>query len=784
VNPAKTRRGFRLLHLGVAAVVAAVLAYALWPRGGLQPGTKELVFFAWASNRDFRLLKTLIREEFEPRFPGYRVSVLNAPDVNEKLKTMVAGGLPPDVMGLDINTLASYADQGVIRDVQAWFEEDVDAGRLDPSDYYPVGLEALRVNGRLHGLPKGFTPYVIYYNQDLFDRAGLPYPQAGWTWEDLRRAARAITRDEDGDGRTDVFGLGHSHWLQGLAPWIWQNNGRILNEGRTRCVIDRPEAVEALQFLKDLMAEGVAIPDQLSAGIKTGTSTIALFEQGKLAMYGPVGWWMVFYFAKIDPAKVRWDVAPLPVRRPGAAPATAIAETAYCVGTRSPHPRVAWELVKFLSGRTVQRAFMELGVDVPVLRSVAETPAFLERDRPPRSTRVFLDAIEHARVMPTTREFQELDAMAKSRLEKVVVLGTSDAAPACAEVAREINRVMERNRQREARPPPRLDWGWAALILALLAVACVALFLRGRGPRPTPLARREERAFLGLVSPWLVGFLLLFAGPILVSMVLSFSDWSALGPLRDARWIGLDNYREMFTTDPDFLKSLRVTLVYAAVSVPLGLILALVLAVLLDQKVRGMAVYRTVFYLPVIVSGVAVAILWRWLLDDQTGLVNAALRLVGVSNPPGWFMSETWALPAFILLGLWMCGGPMIIFLAGLQSIDERLYEAARIDGAGRFRRFWHITLPGLSAVILFNLIMGVIGSFQVFTQAYIITLGGPNNATLFLVLDIYNQAFRFHRMGYAAAMAGVLFVLVMVLTLAVLRTARHWTHAGEGDAP
>jgi len=690
--------------------------------------------------------------------------------------------MPPDVMGLDISTLASYEDQGVIRDIQDFFDEDVAAGRLDPDDYFPIGLEALRLNGRLYGLPKGFTPYVIYYNRDLFDRAGLPYPQAGWTWEDLRRAARAITRDEDGDGRPDVYGLGHSHWLQGLAPWIWQNGGRILNERRTRCVIDEPKAVEALQFLKDLMAEGVAIPDQLAAGIKTGTSTIALFEQGRLGMYGPVGWWMVFYFAKVDPEKVRWDVAPLPVRRKGAPPATAIAETAYSVSARTRHPRVAYELVKFLSGDKVQRAFMQIGVDVPVLESVAALPEFRHRESPPRSTRVFIDSLAHARVMPTTREFQELDAIAKSRLEKVVVLGTADAKPACEEVAREINRVMERNRRREANPPPRLDWGVAAVALALAIALGGAIFWRARGRLASPLARREERAFLGLVSPWLVGFLLLFLGPILASLVLSFSDWSALVPLDEARFVGVANYREMLANDPDFLKSVKVTLLYAAVSVPFGLTLALGLALLLNLKLRGMAVYRTIFYLPVIVSGVAVAILWRWLLDDRTGLLNAALRAVGVVDPPGWFMSETWALPAFILLSLWMAGGPMIIFLAGLQSIDERLYEAARIDGAGRLRRFWHITLPSLSPVILFNLVMSIIGSFQVFTQAYIITLGGPNNATLFLVLDIYNQAFRFHRMGYASAMAWFLFVLVLGLTLIVLRTARHWTHA-EGAA-
>ena len=205
---------------------------------------------------------------------------------------------------------------------------------------------------------------------------------------------------------------------------------------------------------------------------------------------------------------------------------------------------------------------------------------------------------------------------------------------------------------------------------------------------------------------------------------------------------------------------------------PLGLALSLFLAGLLNTEVRGVRFFRTVYYLPSVMSGVAVALLWSWLFNPDFGLVNHLLGLVGI-NGPTWLASETWALPALIIMSLWGAGQSMLIFLAGLQGIPQQLYEAAEIDGAGGWSRFTHVTLPMLSPVILFNLIMGIIGSFQVFTQGYVMTNGGPNNATLFYVLNLYNQAFRNLRMGYASALAWILFFIILGMTLLVIRQSR-----------
>jgi multiple sugar transport system permease protein len=216
------------------------------------------------------------------------------------------------------------------------------------------------------------------------------------------------------------------------------------------------------------------------------------------------------------------------------------------------------------------------------------------------------------------------------------------------------------------------------------------------------------------------------------------------------------------------------------VGLPLRLVVAYVAALALNQRLPAIGFFRTVLYMPAVVSGVAIALLWVWVLQPQYGLLNSFLRVFGIQGPP-WFGSEEWALPGFIVMSLWTTGAAMVIFLAGLQSVPSELYEAAEIDGAGPLAKLMRITLPMTTPVILFNLIIGIIQSFQVFTQAYVITNGGPNNATLFYVLYLYRAAFQYHQMGYASAMAWLLFVLVLVCTLLVFRSSARWIYY-EGE--
>ena len=287
----------------------------------------------------------------------------------------------------------------------------------------------------------------------------------------------------------------------------------------------------------------------------------------------------------------------------------------------------------------------------------------------------------------------------------------------------------------------------------------------------TRLERREALLFYLLISPWLINFLVLSLGPVISALYLSLTKYDIVNP---PIFVGLANYEQLFAGDPLFLKSLQVTAIWVFAGVPLRLIVALIFAVLLNQKIFGIGFFRTVYYLPSVVSGVAVALLWIWVLQPQFGLLNYFLRMVGLTGPD-WLSSPTWALPGFIVMSLWSTGATMIIFLAGLQGIPLDLYEAASMDGAGRIREFFAITIPMITPVILFNLVIQIINSFQVFTQAFIMTNGGPVNATLFYVLLLYRVAFQYNQMGYASAMAWILFLLILTLTLLVFRMAQRW---------
>jgi len=292
------------------------------------------------------------------------------------------------------------------------------------------------------------------------------------------------------------------------------------------------------------------------------------------------------------------------------------------------------------------------------------------------------------------------------------------------------------------------------------------------------LSMRTREALDGYIfmAPAVLGFVLFTLLPMLASLVLGFTQYDLIGL---PKWIGLGNYATMFA-DPFFWQALKVTAIYAAFGLPLGLVLALGVAMLMNQRVPGITVWRTIYVLPSVISGVAVAILWRWLLNPEFGIFNLMLGLIGIKGP-NWLGTPEWALPSLIIIGLWGIGGSMLVYLAGLQGIPTDLYEAVEIDGGAAWTKFRHVTLPMLSPVILFNLIVGLIGAFQYFTEAYILTKGGPENATLFYTLYLYRNAFNYFKMGYASALAWALFLLVLLLTLAVFRSTPMWVHY-EGE--
>ncbi len=298
--------------------------------------------------------------------------------------------------------------------------------------------------------------------------------------------------------------------------------------------------------------------------------------------------------------------------------------------------------------------------------------------------------------------------------------------------------------------------------------------MRGLSFFPAALTLRKREAVAGylFIGPALLGFIFFIAGPLLVSFALSFTEYRLMRP---PRWIGLDNYRQMFA-DELVVQAFKVTMLYALAALPLQLTLSLGLALLLNMKLKGIAFWRTIFYLPAVISGVAIAVLWSWILNPEFGLLNSALRFVGIHGP-NWLGDTRTALPSLVMISLWTIGGSTLIYLAGLQGIPTELYEAAEIDGANTASTLLRITLPLLSPVIFFNLVIGLIGVFQFFTEPFIMTQGGPEHSTLTFMLHLYRNGFNYFKMGYASALAWVLFLFVLALTLLVFRSTPFWVH-------
>lgn len=295
----------------------------------------------------------------------------------------------------------------------------------------------------------------------------------------------------------------------------------------------------------------------------------------------------------------------------------------------------------------------------------------------------------------------------------------------------------------------------------------------------SPSSRREAIIFYIVIAPWVIGFIAFTLGPMAASLYLSLTDWNVL---TRPEWVGLENYTYMFTRDADFWHSLKITGLFAITSVPLRLVIALFLAILLNEATNFIGFFRTSFYIPSIVASVASAVLWQWIFNPRFGPVNGFLETLGIEGP-GWFNDPDWALWGLVIMSGWGVGGEMLIFLAGLKGIPRSLYEAAEVDGAGRLARFRRITLPMLSTTIFFNFVMSVIGAFQTFDAAFVIStarsgqIGAPAKSTLFYMLHLYKEGFTDLDMGYATALAWVLFLIIFTVTIIINRTSDLWVY-------
>jgi multiple sugar transport system permease protein len=623
-------------------------------------------------------------------------------------------------------------------------------------------------------------------------------------------------------------GVSFATWQYGPETFIRQNGGRyIVDRGLPDEHVDlsNPRTRTALEFLYDVAITNQCQPRAASA---PGSGSTVNFRSGRLGMF------LYGVFALIDVRDqvrdIDWDVAPLP-KGPDGTRASLVKPFGYGVTRQSKHPEAAFAFVKWFSGRPGAAILSKWPLFVPPRRSIALSEEhFLNPAEKPDSRWAMVHDVSYPYTDPHTGREQigyaflpEAASVRHDDVYKAINDGISELfyfrsftddqfnafraaqhrEPSESE-ARALHRAaLDRAiADIHARADRAYRWGrslrethagpvawplWLPVAAILLAAAALGGWRFVRRPAPLgPLERRQQYWGYLLTSPWLIGFVGLTAGPILFSIGLSLCNWQSLTSLGDAQYIGIENYRRALTgDDPLFYTALRATLQYTAIAVPLLVVGGLVLALFMNTKLRGINLWRTFYFVPSVLPIVAVVVLYFYLFSPDDGWINHVLRWLGWQNPPQWPVSAEPVLgvPAamwmFILMSLWAVGGSMIIYLGSLQGIPTQLYEAAEVDGAGWLRQLRHVTLPMISPVLFFMLIMGIIGSFQVFTTAYVLfeSEGGPRNCTLFYVLHLFNEAVNRYRFGYAAALAWILFAIILVLTAVVFKSSPMWVY-------
>jgi ABC-type sugar transport system permease subunit/ABC-type glycerol-3-phosphate transport system substrate-binding protein len=752
----------------------------------------------------------------------------------------VAGGRPPDLILFDRYAVSEWAARGAFAKLDEFVARESTNPAPDairPENFYKSCWdEVIYENPTTHergiyGIPERVDDRALFYNKDLLKRAGFVdasgEAQPPRTWEELELMAVKLT-EHDARGRITQLGFAPNFGNAWLYLYAWMNGGQFMSNDRRRCTLNSPAVVQALEWMtrvydslggtqKEFAFEGTAQSGQRSAP----PGELDLFVQGKVAMKID-GYWIFPEVLAQYGQNLNYAVTlpPLPTSAAGKANSrySWVSGWCYAIPSTARQKEGAWELLKFMCsqhareiiGESERLRLQSIGrIYVPTQNAnrhinqwafqkyISSDPAIPTKLRD--GVKLLNDLIDTSPFRPVTPVGQLLFNEQKRATENAIFHKMT-----AQEALNESTQVVQSALDRVLSPPRGVIVPWKYFLVVyflLLTAAAIGIYLWETRPhfpharahahtRQNEIDQEYEQEAGGTgsrylraqwaggwlcASPWIIGFILFTGGPILFAIVVSFCDYDILNP---ARFVGLANYRWMFTRDPLFWKVLGNTL-YMMIGIPLGMALSLAIALLLNLEVRGVAVWRTFFYLPSIVPVVASSILWIWIFNPRIGLLNNVLAAFGIHGP-NWLQDEHTSKIALILMGLWSAGGGMIIWLAGLKGISPSYYEAAALDGANAWQRFRTITLPLLTPYILFNLIMGLIATLQIFTQSFIMTQGGPIDSTLFYAYHLFNNAFRFLQMGYASALGWFLFLAVFLLTLAQLKLSKRWVHYEE----
>ena len=800
-----------------------VLVVVLLASGGMGAWAAEPVTLRYFLGGTLGAGDQDVVREFERRNPGIKVvagvtASRNMVSDPQRLLCAIVGGDPPDLVMFDRYAVAEWAARGAFMPLDEFIERDRNApGGVRPHDFYPACWQEAQWEGHVYAVPSSTDNRALFYNKDLLRAAGLvdaqgePLPPRTWDeLEDYAVRLSELTRDAEGKV-TDLRRVGFipNYGNAWFYFYSWLNGGQLLSaDGRT-CTLASPANAEAMKYV-------VGLYDKLGGARRVYAfqssfqgAELDPFLNGRIAMKIDGNWVLntIGYFKR----ELDFGVAPAPLprrRREAGEPYISWAGGwSWVIPKGARHPEQSWKLIKWLASEEAAVILYDAAREanqaqgklfIPGLnankritqtlytRYLATDPTIEQKFRD--AYQVFANLLPESRYRPVTPVGQFLWNQ-QVRAMEAAIYHRGTVADVLAEHAAEVQHELDRIYR--IRTEPKVNWAipLVAYIAALVLTAVVLWWRHRRLSGGRGYFRKEHRAGVLFAMPWIVGFVVFTGGPIVFSLIISFCEYDVLSA---GLWVGLRNYTHLLKSDPVFWKSLGNTL-FMLIGLPLGMGTSLALAMLLNAKVKGMSAWRTFFYLPAIMPAVAGALLWLWIFQPTHGLLNRLLDMAGVnwllrqfsaileplhlSVPVLWLQSEYTSKPALILMGLWGAGAGMIIWLAGLKGIPEHLYEAAEIDGAGRWHKFRHITLPMLTPYIFFNLLMGMIGTLQQFQSAYIMTAGGPVDSTLFFGYHLFNNAFRFFRMGQASAMAWVLCLIVLVITIIQLKSAKIWVH-------
>ena len=810
------------LAIRVCATVCIVVT-------GAAAASDPVTIYYWGNEGDLKALD-LIRD-FEALHDGSDGSTpikvimgqsasLNRTDDQQRLLCGITGGDPPDVVWFDRFAVGEWASKGAFMPLQGLLERDLaerpdDPFTLHPDEFYPPCWAEACYEGTLFAVPTVTDNRAMFYNLDLLEKHADELIAIGCvdaedptqvgpprTWEQLKQAAEILT-EYDSQGRLVQVGFIPIFGNSWLYLYGWLNGGKFMSDDGRTCTLDSPEIVEALAYMTDIynIMGGASAVSGFQISQEGGDLDPFLANKVAMRIDGDGYLWHIANYRR----DMRFGVclAPAPEGKQ---------QLGWCGGwalvipAGAEHPEEAWEFIKYQVSRRGERVkaeanlrsqraqgriwFPEISAQVGVTQWLLDEYLYNNPeidDRFKAAKRTFVEAMPFSKYRPVTPVGQRLwNEQLRAMNEGIYMEHDDDvqrnAQLACKKAAAEVQRELDRI----FRPAQYYELPWTTVVYSyiglLAAAAGLGYWYFARRMRASGFFKREFYAGYLFASPWFIGFAIFGGGPIVFSLFMSLCQYDVFSP---PQFVGFKNYVEMFSQDPLFYKSLWNT-VYMVLAIPLSMAVGLGVAMLLSKEVRGIAVYRTFFYLPSIVPAVAASILWFWIFNPQAGILNWLLDFIGLRMPLAralglkdlpWLQEAILAKPAIVLMMLWAAGGSMIIWLAGLKGIPKQLYEAAEIDGAGPLRRFWNVTVPMISPYILFNLIMGIILTFQIFTQAYVMTQGGPVDATLFYAYGLFNNSFRYMRMGYASAMAWVLFVIILTLTGLALYLSKHWVH-------